>query len=304
MTRQMRPGVERTRSAADGAADTERIIRIQANEHPLVLTDQFESLEQLCLHLMHCYSYEIIADAARAKAVLDLGCNVGYGTDLLHRVAASVVGVDVSQHALADAKRRYPHLDLRIYDGVALPFEDHSFDVVCSLQVVEHIPEPLLYLTEIFRVMRPGGVAYLTTPNAAIRLDPGMQPWNRFHVREYRAGELRAELRAVFRDVEIRGLFARPELYQVEFQRCQRALLQARQRRRGLLSNIASRIGNAVRRKLGAGLGGRGKQKGGRAEPGKLVTLPAQDKYSTADFYYRDVGLDEALDLMAICRKT
>jgi SAM-dependent methyltransferase len=150
-----------------------------------------------------------------------VGCNTGYGTVRLVPTARSVTGVDVSPAAVAAARSREggESVTFEVIDGLGLPFPDHSFDLVTSFQVVEHVADPVPYLREIRRVLRPGGIAILTTPNAAIRLDPGMTPWNRFHVREYRAAELEAALGEVFDAVEVLGMFGVPTLYDLEIAR-------------------------------------------------------------------------------------
>src|SRR5438046_2777514 len=122
---------------------------------------------------MHLRAYEAAAQRAKALRVLDLGCNNGYGTNIIGAVAASVIGCDVSEAALADAYRRFPKIEFRRIDGISLPFPHDQFDMVTSFQVIEHIADTESYLAEIWRVLRPGGIALLTTPNAAIRLDPG-----------------------------------------------------------------------------------------------------------------------------------
>ena len=184
------------------------VIDLQANEHPLIDFDRFDNIQSYILHLIHTRAYEEVVRLCRGKAVLDLGCNNGYGTDLLAKVAKSVIGADVSESALQDASRRFPGLHFRLVDGRSLPFEPCSFDVVVSFQVIEHVFNVPEYLKEIRRVLRPQGIALFTTPNAAIRLDIGMTPWNKFHVREFRAEDLRKILSDSFADVRIKGLFA------------------------------------------------------------------------------------------------
>ena len=190
---------------------------------------------------MHLKAYEEAASLAAGKVVLDLGCNNGYGSAVLGEACSRVVALDVSPAAIADAKERfgYRRIDFRVYDGLNIPFDDQFFDMVASFQVIEHLEDTVPYLTEIARVLRPPGVALFTTPNAAIRLDLDMNPWNEFHVREYRADELADLLKTVFDTVEMRGLFATEELYRIEFERCQKALRTARTgnspRRRSLI---------------------------------------------------------------------
>src|SRR5690606_22611315 len=79
------------------------------------------------------------------------------------------------------------------------PFHDlgnDTYDSVVSFQVIEHIRDDLFFLQEIHRVLKPGGIALLTTPNRRMSLT--RTPW---HVREYLPGELRALASKVFSDV-------------------------------------------------------------------------------------------------------
>lgn len=207
--------------SAEAPVDLVEAIRLQAEEHPLIDDKAPESLSEKCLHLMHVKAYDEAAARAAGRDVLDVGCNTGYGTVRLVPTARSVTGVDVSPAAVAAARSRDggESVAFAVIDGLGLPFPDHSFDLVTSFQVVEHVADPVPYLQEIRRVLRPGGIAILTTPNAAIRLDPGMTPWNRFHVREYRAAELEAALGEVFDGVEVLGMFGVPTLYDLEIAR-------------------------------------------------------------------------------------
>ena len=66
-----------------------------------------------------------------------------------------------------------------------MPFADASFGAVLSFQVIEHLDRPDAYLAEASRVLAPGGVLLLATPDRATRLYSWQQPWNRFHVTEY-----------------------------------------------------------------------------------------------------------------------
>lgn len=279
-------------------------IQFQADEHPLVFTGTFASLPEYCLHLMHQRAYEEAVALSKGKTVLDLGCNNGYGTSEIVRVSSHAVGLDISATAIADARQRFGDagIDFRVFDGKRIPFDDHSFDVIVSFQVIEHVTDPRPYLHEITRVLRPDGVAVFTTPNAAIRLDPGMRPWNQFHTREFLAEELEDLLRTVFLGVSVRGLFAADALYNVEFERCQAALRAARQKavlrsrvRSGLRGLAKAVLPDAAITVLKA-------RRRGMAQQGARLDPNLQARYSTADFFYRSTNLARALDLMAICR--
>ena len=280
-------------------------IRFQADHHPLVFNGRFSSLTDYCLHLVHLKAYEEAASLAAGKITLDLGCNNGYGSAILGEACSQVVALDVSQAAIEDAQERFGNraIDFRVYDGQNIPFDNQSFDMVVSFQVIEHLENTAPYLTEITRVLRPSGVAVFTTPNAAIRLDCDMKPWNEFHVREYRAAELADLLKVAFGEVNIRGLFAIEELYRVEFDRCQKALQTARSknspRRRSLMEQSRDTLAHFTKMVLPSSAIDYIRAR-------RVVITPELDpaiikKYSTRDLFYRSDNLDEALDLMAIC---
>ncbi len=269
-------------------------IALQAHEHALVPTEGFRTLEEYGLYLLHLRAYEEIAALARGRAVLDVGCNVGYGTKLLAANARRAVGVDVSPAAIEQARRSCEdeRIEYRVVDGKTLPFEDGTFDLAASLQVIEHIADVDTYLAEIKRCLAPGGQAAFTTVNAAIRLEPGMKPLYRFHVREYTADELAETLGRHFPDVRVRGLFATGELYEAEIARNARALATAK-RFGGLPLKLRNMLPHPLLRRLKA-LRHRAK--------GEKLDAAVMDRYSTADCFYREADLDRALDLLAICR--
>ena len=274
------------------------MIRRQIEDHPLVRVGEFNSAEDQCLFLIHCKPYEEAREVAKGKAVLDVGCNVGYGTAILARDAASAVGVDVSERAIADARRRYPHVRYEVVDGSTLPFEDDSFDLVTSVQVIEHVGDYDVYMSEIRRVLAPGGVVFFATPNARIRLDPGMPPWNTTHFREFAAEELRELLLGYFGQVEVLGMFGEEPLYSLEYNRAQRALHAARnadlppegESPPGLLRRLVRAVVPApLRHKIYAA-----------RQPKPEPFTPLDN--TTADLFYRRQDLDRAIDLLAICR--
>lgn len=196
-------------------------IRLQAEEHPLIEDVPPATAAEHCLRLMHLRAYDEAVGHAVARDVLDVGCNTGYGTLRFAPVARRVVGVDVSPRAIEAAGERAPEgrPEFILTSGFDLPFPNASFDLVTCFQVLEHVPDPVVFLRELARVARPGGTIILATPNAATRLDPGMTPWNRFHIHEYVADELLGLLGTVFPQVRIRGMFGTPTLYETEIGR-------------------------------------------------------------------------------------
>lgn len=93
--------------------------------------------------------------------VLDVGCGNGYVLSHYARHGADVNGVDLTEAAVELSRQRFALAGLKgnftRIDGAALPFEDNSFDIVCSMGVLHHIPDPEPLVHEIHRVLRPGG---------------------------------------------------------------------------------------------------------------------------------------------------
>ena len=163
------------------------------------------------------------------QAILDVGCNMGYGIQIMSAKAAFAAGLDVSPPAVEAAKKHLGNAaDVRLYDGSRSDFPSQSFDLITSFQVIEHISDYESYFSELVRLLRPTGVALFTTPNSLIRLDPGMKPWYDFHVREFTPGELHALLATRFEEVTVRGMFGREDLYWIERNRVELARRVAR----------------------------------------------------------------------------
>ena len=196
----------------------DEMVASHAVGHRSVNLSGFASIEKYVLSLFHRLPYVRALPLARGRRVLDLGCNNGYGSQMLSFVAASVAGCDVSERLIAQANALVTPrpIDFRVADGADLPFADDAFDLIICAQVIEHVVARDRLLAEMRRVLAPGGVAVLTTPNACIRLEPGKRPWNRFHVIEFPPREFAAELAPWFAAVEVLGLRASPEIEEVE----------------------------------------------------------------------------------------
>lgn len=276
-------------------------IKFQADLHEMVHVEGFRTLEDYCLFLVHRKAYEEAAQITSNKTVLDLGCNNGYGTAILQAQCQEVIGVDISPKAIAEARQRFGQagIEFRLVDGVQLPFEAERFEAVVSFQVIEHISDYAAYLSEIRRVLVPGGLALLATPNAEIRLDPGMKPWNPFHIREFTGAELKELLQSYFSQVTIRGLFAKEDLYRIELNRVQQRRQQARSWL-GWIAGLRLIIGTRAYTTLINFVRTTGNRLGGWGKPAKQRPVYAQD-YSITDLFYESGRFEEALDLMAIC---
>jgi SAM-dependent methyltransferase len=97
--------------------------------------------------------------------VIDMGCGIGGSSAALHDAGARVLPLDVQLDRLSKAARRRTGLHPLAADAARLPFPDASADVVVMQDMLEHVPDPAGVLREAERVLRPGGLLYLSTPN-------------------------------------------------------------------------------------------------------------------------------------------
>lgn len=283
----------------DLSDSNKQTIALQAAEHEIVTVNNFSSIQDYVLYLMHESDYLCVANIVKDNDVLDLGCNCGYGTNILSDSCRSIIGVDVSPSAIEAARLHYqsPNVSFQLIDGVRLPFDDHSFDVITSFQVLEHLVDYEIYFTEIIRVLKPSGLLLLTTPNAEIRVLPGTKPWNRFHVHEFRGDELDEIIRMYFPFTQVLGQFATEETYSVEFNRCinarDAAPVPARSGtfRTHVISKLPVPLKNFLRsfvRRI-------------RFDTSRALSESEMSKHSLKNFYYQTGELDRSLSLVACC---
>jgi 2-polyprenyl-3-methyl-5-hydroxy-6-metoxy-1,4-benzoquinol methylase len=216
----------------------------------------------------HLVVYEWIAVRVAGLRVVDLACGEGYGSAVLARVAAGVVGVDANPDAHAHARLRYRAPNLRFERDMVERFAEPC-DAVVFLQTIEHVHDPDGVLENVKSMLGPGGAAYVSTPNVlTLAPDGAERSGNPWHLREYRAEEMRELCAAHFGSVELYGLF---------------------HARRLRAHELALRAG------------------WDRVHAALRVTTPFYDRFvpaiSTRDFALRrEHDLDRALDVLAVCR--
>jgi SAM-dependent methyltransferase len=217
----------------------------------------------------HLAVYEWIGARVIGGHVIDMACGEGYGSEVLSRAAASVIGVDANPEAHEHARLRYQRQNLRFERGLVETHGDAgAFDAVVFLQTIEHVHDPVAVLGHFRSLLAPGGVAYVSTPNLLTLAPPGAEkscnPW---HIKEYRAAEFRALCETAFDRVQLLGVF--------------------HARRLRLHELALARGWDAVHARLG-------------------ITKPFYDRFtpaiSSSDFGLRDDrDLDRALDFLAVC---
>ncbi|MBP3482281.1 MAG: class I SAM-dependent methyltransferase [Alistipes sp.] len=131
--------------------------------------------------------------------VLEIGTGEGYGIEVIAPKATRFITLD--KHT---PDRLHQTENMEFFEATVppIPADNNSFDYVIAFQVIEHISQDLEFVREVKRVLKPGGQFIVTTPNAAMSLT--RNPW---HIREYRADELKNILECEFAQVEALGVF-------------------------------------------------------------------------------------------------
>lgn len=109
--------------------------------------------------------FDTLKDVGANKKVLDAGCGEGFFTHAIQNAGYEAVGMDISENAVAEARQIYKDMEFVCNPlDVQWPFEDGSFDVIFSTEVIEHVLGTYEMLQEMNRVLKWGGIIILTTP--------------------------------------------------------------------------------------------------------------------------------------------
>ncbi len=216
----------------------------------------------------HLAVYEWVAERCRGLEVVDMACGEGYGTAVLAERALRATGVDANPEAHEHARLKYTRPGVRFVRDLVETYSEPC-DAIVFLQTIEHLQDPKAVLDHFRSILRPGGAAYVSTPNVLTLAPPGAErsgnPW---HVREYRAEEFRALCAEAFDEVELYGLFHARKLRAHQFA-IERLGWDALHARLGLTRWFYDRFGPAI---------------------------------ASRDFALRRSRLERALDLFAVLR--
>jgi len=97
--------------------------------------------------------------------ILEVGCGIGSIVAELSKRGYDIIGTDISHRAIEYGLKKYGDIRLEVQAAETLPYEDESFDVVLSFDVLEHIAEVDRHISEVRRVLRTGGYYLFQTPN-------------------------------------------------------------------------------------------------------------------------------------------
>lgn len=162
----------------------------------------------------HMRAYRFAKEYIYSRRILDIGCGEGYGTHYLAEFAKDIMGIDYDLAVIDYAKSKYQRINLKY---AAIDIKDlnninDKFDVICCFQVIEHILDPVGFLSNVNNLLEDGSIFLCSTPNK-LDASPGSDiPLNQFHVREYLYKDFKELLSTVFKGVEIFGLQRSNEL--------------------------------------------------------------------------------------------
>jgi O-antigen biosynthesis protein len=154
----------------------------------------------------HLHRYALSLAVARDKSVLDIACGEGYGTALLAQVAKSAIGVDIDASTIKHARQSYYYQNIKFLVGSceSIPLPNESVEVVTSFETIEHHDKHEEMMLEIKRVLKPGGLLVISSPNRFIYSDePNFV--NSYHVKELYYDELIELLSRHFKHISCHG---------------------------------------------------------------------------------------------------
>jgi len=151
------------------------------------------------IELEHLHRYLQACEFAIGKDVLDIASGEGYGSAMLAHRSKTVIGVDISRDAVRHARGRYrlPNLDFKVGSCSEIPLATSCVDVVVSFETIEHHDDHHRMMQEVKRVLRPGGVLIISSPDKYhYSIEPGYS--NEYHVRELYEHEFKELLATYF----------------------------------------------------------------------------------------------------------
>lgn len=155
----------------------------------------------------HEARYRFAADYVRGQTVVDCACGNGMGAKVfLEHLPGRLYGFDADSSAVVTASQECcdSRASFACTEATSLPLEQASCDVFISLETIEHVQDDVSFIREVARVLRPGGLFVVSTPNRLVT-NPGAtisdKPWNPFHVREYTPADIHHLLQGYFETI-------------------------------------------------------------------------------------------------------
>lgn len=261
-----------------------------------IIPDNFKTKEEYLIFLRHLFEYKSAKEKLSTDDfILEIGCGEGYGTSLLSEGVEKIIGMDIDKDIIDNASGKYgsENCIFQQFNGVNIPYNDNTFDVVVSFHVIEHVQNDLSFISEIYRVLKKEGMLIVATPNKTYRVGKSGKFINEFHLREYYSNELKQALRSRFSDIKIMGVFGNKEVQRTEIERLKLIT--------GIISydplNISRIVPLPVKTIIFKLL------KSAIYKSKKEEDNNYLNKFSTKDYYLTENNIESSLDLLAICKK-
>lgn len=148
--------------------------------------ERFVPTQNGMIRAEHMHRYALARNLVKGLTVLDIACGEGFGSTMMAEEATRVYGVDIDPETIAYATKTYGRegrIEFQVGSCDAIPLPDGSVDVVVSFETIEHHDKHEEMMREIRRVLTPGGLLFISSPNKKIYSDAtGYQ--NPYHVKE------------------------------------------------------------------------------------------------------------------------
>jgi len=145
------------------------------------------------IHYEHLHRYAFASNFTKGKYVLDLASGEGYGSYLISNEAASVIGVEINEEAIAHSRAKYCRKNLEFKRGSILevPIDGSKvFDIIVCFEALEHVEDHKRLLSEVKRLLKDDGFLIISTPNKNIYSDDSNYI-NPFHLKELNFDDFR-----------------------------------------------------------------------------------------------------------------
>ena len=158
---------------------------------------------------------EAFLDELKKSKVLEIGCGNGSMTGHLKALGVDILGIDMNEKYIKNAKRRFGEDIFKLMKGEDLKLVDDSFDIVLSFDLLEHIPDIFKHLKEVKRVLKKDGRYFLQTPNRytsipfSIYKDRSFTKWKEYHP----SLQTRVSLKKKFKEIDFDVEFMKVDIY-------------------------------------------------------------------------------------------
>lgn len=129
------------------------------------------------------------------NSILDIGCGVGDHTKAIHNINKNIIGLDLNTDS---ARKKYPDITFISHDcNKKIPYPDESFDIVVSINLIEHLKDYENFLSECRRILKKGGRIAITTANLDFILHDYF--YDKTHVHEWTLSQFRKIMEKYFK---------------------------------------------------------------------------------------------------------